>query len=158
VFVVAAEGLQPVGGRNLGEGSGWRLPGEPCQKPAQRRTVAPVGGANPFELHRILHRLCQSAGIGLGDGLGPGGSQTPRDPVGGSVGIDAHGFLDRAEPIEGWPQAFHRGNRHLFTQVFDKTGCQLAGIDEQLDGSIGVEHREGEGHGGIRHVAAADVQ
>ena len=135
-----------------------RLARQPGEESGQRRAVAPVGFTGAVELDRVLDRLGKGARIGRVAGLGAAVAQPSRDPRRRRRGIDGDRFPGPSELVQRIPERGAVANPHPATEMPAHAGGQLAPVDQQIDGGVGMQDREAERERRAGDVGAAQVQ
>ena len=80
------------------------------------------------------------------------------NPLGCKIEIKADGFPRPPEPVQGRAKVVGVFQPDALAQGPVPSRRQLAGIHEQAHRGVGLEDGEAERKGGVRHVAAAQVQ
>ncbi len=155
---LAADGLEALRDGDLVEPAAGRLAVEPGEEAHDGGPVALVGGAGALDLGRVLARLGQQARVGAAHDAGLAAAELAEEPARrrGRIEPDAlvRALERRQPPLEGR----RLGDLGQRCQVRLGLRPDLGGIDEQLGLAACGHDGEGQRHGVVRDVTAADVE
>ena len=162
VLLLVAEGFQLVGQGafvhtvELAAGDQAIQPG---QEAGDGNAVAQVGGTHAGQLHGVLARLGQHGGILAGHQTGARLFHHELGPGVGGVGVGQHLLLILADALQHVTQLVDGVDGDILPHVLaEGEAVDLVGIDEEIHGGVGVEHRKAQHHRQAFHVATTQVE
>ena len=150
-----AEAVELRGGAHLGDPARRHGPLQPVEEAHHDRPVAPVGGADAGELHRVLARFMRGIGDGARIGFAPSRWRAPHEAR--RLRVDPHRRLAASETAQGAADASVGLDPDGAAKMALRRRVQLAPVDVQ-DRFVRGHHRVRDDHRVVGHVGAAHVE